>query len=93
MVTNPLKREPHGYDQREDPWLEARPCSRRQEERRKGHWHIYVNGMVNTFAATTFGTTKRLKKDDDKVHVTLDTNDHSLLSEPTRSKTITMMVD
>jgi len=59
----------------------------------KGHWHIYVNGKYNNFAAATSGKTKALKKGDYKVYVTLNNNDHSSLSEPTRSKTITVMVD
>ncbi len=59
----------------------------------KGHWHIYVNGRYNNFAAATSGRTKALKKGDYKVYVTLNDNDHSPLSEPTRSKTITVMVD
>jgi len=59
----------------------------------KGHWHIYVNGKYNNFAAATSGRTKALKKGDYKVYVTLNDNDHSPLSEPTRSKTITVMVD
>ena len=59
----------------------------------KGHWHIYVNGKYNNFAAATSGKTKALKKGDYKVYVTLNNNDHSSLSEPTRSKTISVMVD
>lgn len=59
----------------------------------KGHWHIYVNGKYNNFAAATSGRTKPLKKGDYKVYVTLNNNDHSPLSEPTRSKTISVMVD
>ena len=59
----------------------------------RGHWHIYVNGKYNNFAAATSGKTKALKKGDYKVYVTLNNNDHSSLSEPTRSKTISVMVD
>jgi len=59
----------------------------------KGHWHIYVAGKYNNFAAATSGKTKALKKGDYKVYVTLNNNDHSPLSEPTRSKTISVMVD
>ena len=59
----------------------------------KGHWHIYVNGKYNNFAATTSGKTMQLKKGDYKVYVTLNNNDHSPISPPARSKTITVMVD
>ena len=59
----------------------------------KGHWHIYVNGKYNNFAAGMAGKTKPLKKGDYKVYVTLNNNDHSPLSEPTRSKAISVMVD
>jgi len=59
----------------------------------EGHWHIYVNGKYNNYSAKTSGTTKPLQKGDYKVYVTLNNNDHSPLSEPTRSKTITVMVD
>jgi hypothetical protein len=59
----------------------------------KGHWHIVVNGKYNNFSATTSGRAKPLKKGDYKVYVTLNNNDHSPLSEPARSKTISVMVD
>jgi len=59
----------------------------------KGHWHIYVNGKYNNASGATSGKTKPLKKGDYKVYVTLNNNDHSPLSEPTRSKTIPVMVD
>ena len=58
----------------------------------EGHWHIYVNGKYNNASGATSGTTKVLKKGDYKVYVTLNNNDHSPLSTPTRSKTITVMV-
>lgn len=58
----------------------------------KGHWHMYVNGKYNNASGATSGKTKVLKKGDYKVYVTLNNNDHSPLSEPTRSKTITVMV-
>jgi hypothetical protein len=60
----------------------------------QGHWHIYVNGKYNTFAANpAVGKTKKLKKGDYKVYVELTNNDHSSLSERTISKTIPVMVD
>ena len=59
----------------------------------KGHWHIYVNGKYNNASAATSGTTKPLKKGDYKVYVTLNNNDHSPLSPPVRSKTVSVMVD
>ncbi len=59
----------------------------------KGHWHMYVNGKYNNASGATSGKTKPLKKGDYKVYVTLNNNDHSPLSEPTRSKTIRVMVD
>jgi len=59
----------------------------------KGHWHIYVNGKYNNASGATSGKTKVLKKGDYKVYVTLNNNDHSPLSEPTRSKAISVMVD
>lgn len=59
----------------------------------KGHWHVYVNGKYNNASGATSGKTKPLKKGDYKVYVTLNNNDHSPLSEPTRSKTIRVMVD
>jgi hypothetical protein len=59
----------------------------------EGHWHIFVNGKYNNFSAATSGRTKPLKKGDYKVYVTLNNNDHSPLSEPARSKTISVMVD
>ena len=59
----------------------------------KGHWHIFVNGKYNNFAATTSGKTTPVKKGDYKVYVTLNNNDHSPLSPPVRSKTISVMVD
>jgi hypothetical protein len=58
----------------------------------KGHWHIYVDGKYDNASGTTTGKTKPLKPGDYKVYVTLNNNDHSPLSEPTRSKTITLMV-
>ncbi len=58
----------------------------------KGHWHIYVNGKYNNASGTLTGKTTVLKKGDYKVYVTLNNNDHSPLSEPARSKTITVMV-
>ncbi len=58
----------------------------------KGHWHIYVNGKYNNFSAGASGKTKPLKKGDYKMYVTLANNDHSPLSEPTRSKSIAVMV-
>ena len=58
-----------------------------------GHWHIYVNSKYNNYSANaTSGKTTALKKGDYKVYVTLNNNDHSPLSEPTRSKTIPVMV-
>ena len=58
-----------------------------------GHWHIYVNGKYNNYSADpTSGKTTPLKKGDYKMYVTLNNNDHSPLSEPTRSKTVTVMV-
>lgn len=59
-----------------------------------GHWNIYVNGKKNNFSVNaTKGTTKPLKKGDYKVYVALVNNDGTPLSEPTKSKTITVMVD
>lgn len=58
----------------------------------QGHWHIYVNGKYNNASGATSGKTKALKPGHYKVYVTLNNNDHSPLSEPTRSKTITVMV-
>ena len=60
----------------------------------KGHWNIYVNGKLNNYSGNaSTGTTKALKKGDYKVYVALVNNDGTPLSEPTRSKTITVMVD
>jgi hypothetical protein len=58
----------------------------------KGHWHIYVDGKLNNDAVSTSGTTKPLQKGVYKVYVTLNDNDHSPLSEPTRSMAITVTV-
>lgn len=58
-----------------------------------GHWHIYVNGKYNTYSASaTTGKTTPLKHGDYKLRVELANNDHSPLSEPTKSKTISVMV-
>lgn len=60
----------------------------------KGHWNIYVNGKLNNYSANArTGKTKILKKGDYKVYAALVNNDGSRLSEPTRSKTIPVMVD
>lgn len=60
----------------------------------KGHWNIYVNGKLNNYSVNPrVGKTKVLKKGDYKVYVALVDNDGSPLSEPTRSKTIPVMVD
>jgi len=58
-----------------------------------GHWHLYVNNKYNNYSANaTSGKTTALKQGDYKVYVTLNNNDHSPLSEPTKSKTIPVMV-
>jgi hypothetical protein len=60
----------------------------------KGHWNIYVNGKLNNYSVNPrTGRTKALKTGDYKVYVSLVDNDGSPLSEPTRSKTIPVMVD
>ena len=57
-----------------------------------GRWHIFVNGKYNNLAATMSGKTTPVKKGDNKVYVTLSNNDHSPLSPPVRSQTISVMV-
>ena len=60
----------------------------------QGHWNIYVNRKLSNYSVNArTGKTKVLRKGDYKVYVALVYNDGSPLSEPTRSKTIPVMVD
>ena len=58
-----------------------------------GHWHIFVDGKYNNASAsTTSGKTVVLKKGVHKIYVELANNDHSLLSPPAVSRTVTVKV-
>jgi hypothetical protein len=60
----------------------------------KGHWNIYVGRKLNNYSVNPkAGKTKVLQKGDYKVYVTLVNNDGTPLTEPARSKTISVMVD
>lgn len=60
----------------------------------QGHWNIYVGGKLNNYSVNpTTGKTKPLAKGDYKVYVSLVNNNGTPLSEPTRSKTVSVMVD
>jgi hypothetical protein len=58
-----------------------------------GHWHIFVNGKYNNFSANAkTGRTTKLKAGTYKIQVELANNDHSELSRPVKSKTMTIKV-
>jgi Domain of unknown function (DUF4399) len=59
-----------------------------------GHWHIFVNGKYNNFSANArTGKTLKLKHGTYKIQVELANNDHSELSPPVKSKTMSIKVD
>ena len=58
-----------------------------------GHWHIFVDGKYsNASANATTGKTVVLTKGTHKVYAELANNDHSLLSPPVVSRTVTVKV-
>ena len=86
--------EPHRYHLGEDPRLKLAPeLVGKKNVAGKGHWHIFVNGKYNNFAATTSGKTTPVKKGDYKVNVTLNEQRPLTPFTPVRSKTISVMVD
>jgi Domain of unknown function (DUF4399) len=59
-----------------------------------GHWHIFVNGKYNNFSANAHtGKTLKLEHGTYKIQVELANNDHSELSPPVKSKSMTIKVD
>lgn len=59
-----------------------------------GHWHIFVNGKYNNFSANAkTGKTLKLKPGTYKIQTELANNDHSELSPPVKSKTMSIKVD
>jgi hypothetical protein len=59
-----------------------------------GHWHIFVNGKYNNFSAGAHtGRTLKLEHGTYKIQVELANNDHSELSQPVKSKVMTIKID
>jgi hypothetical protein len=59
-----------------------------------GHWHIFVNGKYNNFSANAHtGKTLKLKHGTYRISAELANNDHSELSPPVKSKSMTIKVD
>jgi hypothetical protein len=59
-----------------------------------GHWHIFVNGKYNNFSANAHtGKTTKLRHGTYKIQAELANNDHSELSPPVKSKTMSIKVD
>jgi hypothetical protein len=58
-----------------------------------GHWHLFVNGKYNNATASpTTGKSLKLKPGTYKISAELANNDHSELSPPVKSKTLTIKV-
>jgi len=58
-----------------------------------GHWHIFVNGKYNNLSANaTTGRTVKLRRGRYAIRAELAYNDHSELTPPARSRTLTIKV-
>lgn len=58
-----------------------------------GHWHIFVNGKYNNATANAkSGKSLKLKAGTYKISAELANNDHSELSPPVKSKTLSIKI-
>lgn len=57
-----------------------------------GHWHIFVDGKYNNFAATTTGRTLKLAPGSHTIRAELANNDHSSLKPRVQSGSVTVTI-